>query len=556
MLSTSRHAVTAREWRIAFALAALLMTVTTIPYLLALASQRTDTFGGFLFGAVDGNSYIVKMREGATGDGLFHLIYSSEPEPGVVLFVPYLLAGKVAALVAPVNTPGFVTAALLIFHLARIVCGMAMILASFRFAALFLPAGRMRWLALIVISFGGGFGWLLFMLGIGSWPNSLPIDLYVPEAYSFLMLYGLPHLALGRALLLSGLILISTRQHWGATLATGVAWLVMALSVPYDGVVLYALLGVWGMALTIRHRRLPIRWALRPAVAALFPAPVLLYSLLIVIRNPAFAIYNAQNVLPSPSPVFYGIGFVLPLIPACCGLRWAWRRAKQQPLYALLIVWVISAPILAYVPVSVQRRLIEGIWVPLCILAIAGLRFVIVPALAHSQPLRQHISTRRLWNYALLVTLLLTLPTTGVLLLTGVLGAITHPAQIYHPASEIAALDWLDAHTTPGAVVLSSFETGNYLPARTHVTAFQGHGVETLDAAAKLAAVSAFYNGQLTLAALQTPAEQPIRYVFYGPFEQTLMTDPHALAASDLPQWAQGLTRIYDQGGYAIYAVP
>ncbi len=558
MLTTTRHGVTSREWRIAFVLAVVLMTLTTLPYLIGFATQDAkpgDQFGGLLFNTLDINSYLAKIREGAAGDGLLHLVYTSEPHAGAWLYVPYLAAGKLTNLFVNPEDPGFALAALLVYHLARILCGLLAILASFRLAALFLPRGGARWLALIVISLGGGFGWLLFMLGLGNWLGSAPVDIYMPEAYTFLMLYGLPHLALARAMLLTGFVLLGTRQGWQATLLAGGAWAIMGLCVPFDVAVLYALLGAWGIVYTIRTRKLPIRWALRLLAAAFIPAPGLLYSLIVVGQNSAFAIFNAQNILPSPNPIQYLIAFGLLTIPALFGIRWAWRRAKHQPFYALLIAWVIAAPLMAYIPVSVQRRLIEGIWVPLSVLAIVGLRFAIVPFLARRRALcRRRINSRRLWRYMAAATVMFTVPTSLLLLLTGSAAAASHADRLYHTADELTTYDWLDTHTVSGAVILSSLDTGNYLPVRTHVRAFLGHGVETLHSERKQRFVTDFYNGVKTLADIQMPDEDPIRFVIFGPAERSLIAKTPG--DNQPPTWVNGLTMVYQLGAYTIYQVP
>ncbi len=91
--------VSRREWRRVMLFAALVMLVTTIPYLVGWLSQGDDwEFGGFLFGVDDGYSYLAKMRIGARGDWLFTLRYTSEPHDGALLFLPYILLGKLTAL--------------------------------------------------------------------------------------------------------------------------------------------------------------------------------------------------------------------------------------------------------------------------------------------------------------------------------------------------------------------------------------------------------------------------------------------------------------------------
>lgn len=212
---------------------------------------------------------------------------------------------------------------------------------------------------------------------------------------------------------------------------------------------------------------------------------------------------------------------------------------------------MVAAPFLTYAPVSVQRRLIEGAFTPLCILATAGLRFVIVPSLARRRYFRRRrISTRKLWRFAAGLMVALTLPTAAEQLIVSAITVLTPAPPLFYPPAEIAAFDWLNGHAPSQTVVLSDFDTGNALSARTNLRAFLGHGVETLYAEQKRALVAYFFNGTKSLADIQTPDEDPIGYVIYSPYE-TANSTPGALA-----QWGQSLTLIYNQDGYEIYRVP
>ncbi|MCZ7540484.1 MAG: hypothetical protein M5U29_11340 [Anaerolineae bacterium] len=205
----SQSAVSRVEWRRVILFAAAVMLVTTIPYVVgALAAGAGWTFGGFVFGADDGYSYLAKMRLGARGDWLFTLRYTHEPHGGAPLFLPYLLLGKLAALFVSPRSPHLPAALIVAFHAARIACGFALILVTYRFIAAFLRGPATRMLALVLIALGGGLGWPLALAGRGDWLGSLPVDFYIPEGYSFLILFGLPHLALARAALLGGLLLL------------------------------------------------------------------------------------------------------------------------------------------------------------------------------------------------------------------------------------------------------------------------------------------------------------------------------------------------------------
>lgn len=556
-LHSPLHGVTQREWRRVLIFAVAVMMLTTLPYLVALTSQRAGwQFGGFMFGADDGNSYLAKMREGAQGNWLFHIVYTSERHDGAFLFTPYLVLGKIATIFASPESPALVVSMLLVFHAARILFGILAIAVTYRFVALFVPRGSMRWTAITLICLGGGLGWLLILMGQDNWLGSAPVDFYLPEGYTFYLLYGLPHLSLARAALLGGLIYFfrtnlqppNSAQKPGSELNllfAGLCWLVMGLCVPFYVAVLYAILGLWGITVFIRQRCFPTRLFFRGIAVTLIPAPLLIYQVIVFATNPIMGAWSQQNKLPSPHPAHYLLGYGVLAVLAIPGLGWAWRHGKQHPAYLLLPVWVIAAPLLAYLPVTVQRRLLEGMFVPLCILAVIGLRFVIAPRLrARRRP------ARWVWQRAIAVVLILTLPTTVLLLLSGVLAA-THPGSpLFHPGGEVAALDWLNTHAAPDSVVLSSAPIGNYLPARANLRTYVGHGPETINFDEKRTLSARFFGGERTLIQLQNSSQDPIRYVFYGPQEMKGQTPQSAV------RWSAGLKQIYAQGDYTIYEVP
>ena len=108
--------ISRREWLQVFGWSAVILLVISLPYLYgALISTPAAQFGGLVIGVEDGNSYLAKMRLGATGGWRFYLFYTSEPHRGAYLFLFHLLLGKLARL----SGLSFI----LVYHLARIVCG-------------------------------------------------------------------------------------------------------------------------------------------------------------------------------------------------------------------------------------------------------------------------------------------------------------------------------------------------------------------------------------------------------------------------------------------------
>ncbi len=572
--------ISAAEWRRVAVFAAAVMILTMLPYLVGiLAAGDGWTFGGFVFGAEDGYSYLAKMRLGARGDWLFTLRYTHEPHEGAPLFLPYLLLGKLTALFIDPRSPDLPAALVIAFHAARVICGMGLMLISYRFVAVFVRRPATRLLALTAIALGGGMGWVANVAGA---TDALPVDFYIPEGYSFLILWGLPHLALARMALLGGVLLLfraleedhslsspessrADRDQEGAkiglrflphlpprfarcapspcmergqrgasapsggevksraarspryyALAAGLCWIVMGLCVPFYLAVIYAVLGAWGLTLWARTRRFPWALAWRAGTAALVTLPLLLVTAHAFLTNEVLGAWSSQNQLPSPAPIHYMLGYAVLAVPALVGARWAWPRRDSAP-HLLLVAWIVIAPVLVYLPVNVQRRLLEGVNVPLGVLAVIGL-CVWFP------DRRQWRRVRAVW-----LAVLLSGP---ILLWLGALLAVLQPDRpLFQRSAELRAMTALNQVAPRDAVVLSLKETGNVLPAWTDLRAYVGHGPETIDAEEKEALARRFFAGALDPAA-QRGLLDTVDYVFFGTQEQKLAGSRSSL---DLP---------------------
>jgi hypothetical protein len=536
--------------------ALLFLILTTIPYLIAWAQQGDDwRFSGFLFGVEDGNSYLGKMRLGGRGVWDFYLFYTPEPHNAVSLvFLPYILPGQVVGALIPETDPAHTTVLILTFQVMRLLCFVLLIFVLDRFISAFIRSENARLLALVLATIGGGLGWLV------SFTGTLPPEFYIPEGFGFLVVFGLPHLALARAALLGGLLLLFksleplgrqknsspiTRYSLLIPILAGLCWLIVGLSVPFYVVILYCILGAWGVAAWARERRFPTALFLRCVIAAGITFPLFLYYTAAFSSNPAFEVWSVQNSLPSPSPLQYALAYSVIGIPALMGMVWAWRRARLRIRYVLLIGWVVIVPILVYLPINVQRRMAEAVIVPLAILAASG-----IETWARQKVSRKWIA--RGWIVAASLS-------TTILLLGSIVAASSPHRPLFRPAAEITAFDWLNRNSLPDEVVLAAVETGNVLPAYTHLRPFMGHGPETLEWQHKTALVEEFFGNQMSaderamlynsvcLESQPALCSAPIRYVIYGPLERTLA--PEGM----LPNWVEEWTLIYDEDDYQIY---
>ena len=430
------------------------------------------------------------------------------------------------------------------------VASLLVILAIYRFIAEFVRGQSTRWLALLIGTLGGGLGWLLIVIGQTEFLESLPLEFIVPESFSFLVIYGLPHIAIARAALLMGLVCVIIALRTGdARLAVmaSLLWNIVGLMVTFYLAVIYVILAAWGLALWLRRREFPMRYSLLGGVAAVLTLPLFLYNVWLFSSNEAFAQWSSQNLLGSPHPLHYVIAYVVLAVLALPGFRWAWNRAAAPggEGYALLVGWVVIVPVLVYLPINVQRRLAEAVLMPLAVLAAVGLKLW---AVRLSKRISIGKSVRRLVR----VVMLLVLPSTFIFWLTTLFGMLSPGCNLdvclFRSEAELAAMDWLAANSADEAAVMGSFRTGNFLPIRTNLRPFLGHGPETLYSEDKDELVDEFYMGEVSMERRnQLLAGYGIDYVIFGPLERAIGDDASA--------WNAGMTRVYSQSGYDIYEV-
>jgi hypothetical protein len=524
-----------KEWVWGFA--AVVMLITWLPYLIGFYTQGSNWyFSGFLFGADDGNSYIAKMLTGTFGDWLFRTPYTAYPQRGAFLFFPYLLLGK---LVAP---PGLHEQMTALYGTFRIAAGLLVIIATYDFISVFLSEVRWRRLALVLAVLGGGFGWIsIFGLSsIFAW--NLPPESYLPEAFGFLSIYGLPHLALARALLLWGLRGFLVTPDWyrqkKGWASIGLIWAGIGLFQPIiqaTGLLVIAFfLAASGAAQLVsqvagreKNWGAWIRYLKSAIAVGLCAAPVTVYTFLAFRLDPTLRIWESQSPIASPPPLDYLLGYGVALPLALFGL---YPLIKKQPWYSgLLAGWLLFAPIAAYAPFSSQRRLLDGFWVALSILAVYGVS--ILPA--RRQKLAQG------W-------LALAFPMTLFLLTAGFMFALNPTKPLFRPAQEVEAFRYLAANAHTDDVVLAADESANPLPAWAPVHTLLGLGTESLNAPALRPRVACFYSMDCSDNDRQALLQEfNIRYVLWGPGERELGSwDPHA---------SQQLKPVFASGDYVVF---
>ena len=498
-----------RRYAFFLTLGLLFLVVISFPYGFAsLAAGPDYVFGGFLLNPLDGNSYLAKIYQGMAGSWTFRLPFTADPGEGTYLILFYLALGHLARWFSLPN--------LTVFHLARLLGAAFLLWSLWRYFGALFGDSRIRKTAFALAAFGSGMGWLLIAT------DALTSDLWVAEIYPFLSSYANPHFPISLALMLWLLMPpLDAPLSWGRGITLAAASLILSLLSPFGVVIVSLILGV-EFLIRFWTKSAPWRVFIRLLLVTLPGAPALLYDLWIVRVHPALAVWDAQNLTPSP-PWWDTLISLSPALALSGVAAWMMFRSRGRdfapktvsiPQWRPLLLWAGISLVLMYLPLGLQRRFMMGLYIPLSGLAALGLEF-----LAGGRARR--------YRWLVVATFSLALLTNLIVLAGGFVAASAQNPKIYLARDEWDALTWLDANAAPNALVLSSPETGLFIPAHTGRRVLYGHPYETVNADAMEAAVTAFFDGTLTEAERQSLLNgYDVDLIFYGPRERDLGSIP------------------------------
>jgi hypothetical protein len=490
-----------------FAIAAIaILVVGSIPNWMGAAAQTDEIiFRGIYFDTTDYAANIAMMRAGEMGDWAYQMRFTNEPHPPAFLRMFHILLGHAGHWL---NLDVEV-----MFQLARWLLGITALYCIYRLCEKIFPEKGHARSAFLLASLGAGLGWLQLMLGAPLEPIS-PIDFWLIDAYVYFSLSLFPAFAYTLTLMVAALILYLDylpSQKWSSI------WAVCALAIACQitNPIAFSVIDLAFVGATIFHwlqnHKVVKNHVYALAVIASSQVPLLIYSYNVLINDPVWFQYTAQNETLSPPPIFYFWGFA-PFWPfAIVGMIHAIRN--RTPVSGALLGWTLSAFALAYLPVAIQRRFLLGITIPLGILAILGIKILIERA-AGKVPRVQKYAGLLLFAYVGMASI-----SSVYLSLGSSLFLKSLPPKNFFSADLKDALTWLDQHTEPNEFVLSSAESGQLIGQYTHLKAYIGHEMETVNYISKNAEVTAFFEGNAEPGWLEGTSAQ---WILFGPLERAL----------------------------------
>ncbi len=460
-----------------FWLAVVLVILTTLPYLVGF-SRQTDSlrFSGSFIGVEDHNSYIAKMRSGYNGEWLFRTPYTGIKQNGILTYFPYILIGKLAGGIELVGQFQF------FFQTLRIGSIFLYVFSLMKYFSRFIHNRITMRAAVVLCIFGGGLGWLYFMGVPGLWQNRLPLEFYSPDAFSFLSTLILPHIIFARAFMLLSLdawifkqsVTLGKLEIRYPFLCALFGYLVYLFQpINFSILLLINFFFILYTLMKSFRQRGGIKFGewvanqrsilLDIFIIFLLYLPLVGYNFYIMFFDPFVHTWSQQNILTSPPITDYLLAYLIWIGLGFVGLPK--RSDLRNHSYLFWGLWILAGFGMVYLPITIQRRYIEGIWVVLVLLAIKGIERVF-DLEKHRNLLRVGVILGSLSSFILLV---------GCFIQVG-----TAKSPVFVEKDRITLFQFLDKQFSNNDFVFAAHDLSNQIPAWTQLNTIVGHGPESI----------------------------------------------------------------------------
>ena len=542
-------AATPREYWFPLLLAAFMLVLGTLPFAYGYLSAGDDQVYMGLLGnnTTGGNGYLMLARQAKEGAWLFQNRMTPEPTPRAYFDLEWFLFGRMAR---HFNLP-----LMAVFHIWRVITVLCFMFAGYYLAVQCFETISTRRLALSLLVFGTGFGWLIWVLNRLPFLD-FPLSLDMQGVTIFGYLINKPHfIRAALFLLLQAAFLIrgETTRKWRYFVLSGLAATGLIFIRFHHLPESYMLFVGTPIIFCFLEKRIDLNRIARYGIACVTLLPAALYV--------AYSLYaNVMGVSSTywPGPLWGGQVFWLGLpFLLCCwylltyGIVQAYTARKAA---VILGFWLLGSWMLA----AFHHFLNAGHEIAALALLIAPCFLVLMrplPALLealknHVPPLRKALPNAPLVGWSAIALVLFCSLTSGYVY-GRMFKDLHNPVLMelyYLDRDTYDALQWIAREGHENEVVLASYVTSQYVAGQTNKRIVTGHDLLTQNDAENHSLVIRFlHEGGDDGFKRYVVKRFGVQYVLFSPFEQM---NNHFYPANH--PW---LEEVFRQGATAVYKV-
>lgn len=435
----------------------------------------------------DHNVYFSAIGWGKRDGLLYANLYDTTADQSLFIYTLYTSIGKIFSWSNYSNV--------FIFHLAGIIFSFILLAVVWWFIGLFLKEIWQKLFSFLIISIGGGLGWLLF-------PQVQTPDVSQP---GFILESALrrPHEAISSSLFL---LSVGNFWIWGKTkknkylVFTFISSFFMSFFHPYSLLTMGAVILVFVSYKFLQTKKINLFLGLSCVVGS-----GIIWYLIIgrtLVGNPSFSgLLSQVQASPTPLMVVLGWGIIFPL--TVVGLV---SKSTDDEINFLKI-WFSVGWLIIYLPFGFQRLLIRGLWIPTVLLATYGIK---------------KISKGKIYLLIKLSGIILVFVSFSLIYTAAKRVTETETNRwIYLTKEEGEIINYLNQHGDNEEGVLASYRIANIIPAVTKKRVWAGHNFQTPQFKIRINEVNKFFSGLLEEKEARAFVNKTKTvWVFFGPDEQ------------------------------------
>ena len=284
-----------------------------------------------------------------------------------------------------------------IFQVVRSVGAVVLLWTAYLLCRIAYPSSsQARLTALGFIAFSSGFGFLYWPKWSDNNAGSFPVDVWQPEAFTFLSIYTSVLFVVATIFILLAFYNLIQGELSGKNVHAvyaGVCGLILGNIHSYDVLHIAAGWGFYLVASTAVERNLDKNRLLRAFIAGALTLPSTVYQYWVFKHETVFRLRALTPTL-SPPLFYYMMGYGLVFFLAVAAVYFLAARKpamiglfRNSNVTAWIVSWAIAGLTIIYLPVEFQRKMAMGEHIPLCILAGGAAVFMTGYAGQRAQPI-------------------------------------------------------------------------------------------------------------------------------------------------------------------------
>jgi hypothetical protein len=261
----------------------------------------------------------------------------------------------------------------------------------------------------------------------------------------------------------------------------------------------------------------------------------IIYQLWQAIANPILKSWQVKLISSSPTSYLAGFGLLIPF-----SIIGAENFIKENAIkHKLILIWLFTTAVLLYAPFDFQRRMAEGIHIPLVILTATGLFTV-------SGRFKQEIRLFIVYGTIFILSLSSFYTIFNDFIVIGKDSIQSYYYYISKPESE--GIKWLKNNTNENDGILSNWFFGNIIPGLTGRKVYLGHKAQSGNFDQKVELINSFLLNKNNADSINFLKQNRITYIFIG-------NNDSLVTYGFKPDDKLFLKKVYAKEGVLIYKV-